>query len=151
MAEERLDPRTPRSDAGRPEPSLGDLIKQLSADSGRLIQQEVALAKTEMRQAGATLARDGTKIGIAVGLALAGTLALTAFLVLALGDALDNYWLSALIVGVLLLAIGAILVRSAVRDIKERGLMPAQTMETLREDAAWAKQESREFKRELTR
>src|SRR5688500_3366524 len=100
MASEQYDPRVARRDTGADaaagaEPSLGDLLRRLTTDTGELVRQEMTLAKTELREAGGTLARDGTKIGIAVGLALAGVLTLTAFLVIALGDALDNYWLSA--------------------------------------------------------
>jgi uncharacterized membrane protein YqjE len=156
MASEQYDPRVGRRDVGAGgaaggEPSLGDLLKRLTTDTGELVRQEVGLAKAEMREVGATVARDGAKIGIAAGLALAGTLALTAFAIIALGDLLDNYWLAALIVGVVMLAIGGLLVRSAVNDVKRRGLAPTQTVDTLREDAEWAKQEARQVKKELTR
>ena len=137
--------------AGGTEPPLGDLLKRLTTDAGDLVRAEMSLAKAELREAGSTLARDGAKVGVAAGLALAGTLALTAFMVVGLGAALDNYWLGALIVGVVLLAIGAVLVKSAVSDIKRRGVMPAQTIDTLREDARWAKDEAAAVKRELTR
>jgi uncharacterized membrane protein YqjE len=133
------------------EPSLGELFTRLTTDTAELVRKEVALARAEMRDAGATLARDATKIGIAVGLALAGVLAFTAFLVVALGDLFNNYWLAALIVGVLFLAVGAFMAKNAVNDVKRRGLKPEQTLSTLREDAAWAKQEAQEVKRELTR
>ncbi len=158
MAREQPEPRIERRNEGArveatagAEPSLGDLFKRLTTDTGELVRQEMSLAKAEMRQAGATLARDGTKIGIAVGLALAGVLALTAFLIIALGNLFDNYWLAALIVGVVFLAIGGFMARNAVNDIKRRGLKPEATIDTLREDTAWAKQEARELKRELTR
>jgi len=154
MASEQYDPRSVRpvtgASAGGAEPSLGELFRRLTTDTSELVRQEISLAKTEARQAGATLARDGTRIGIAVGLALAGALALTAFLVILLGDLLDNYWLGALLVGVVLLAVGGILARNAVADVKRRGLTPEQTIDSLREDARWAKQEAREVKRELT-
>jgi uncharacterized membrane protein YqjE len=133
------------------EPSLGELFKRLSSDTSELIRQEMSLAKVEMRQAGATLARDATKIGVAVGFALAGVLALGAFAIVGLGDLFNNYWLAALIVGVLFLAIGGYLARNALDDVKQRGLKPQKTVETLREDASWVKQEGRELKRELTR
>jgi uncharacterized membrane protein YqjE len=132
------------------EPSLGELFKRLTTDTGELVRQEVSLAKAELKQAGATVARDGTKIGIALGLALAGVLALTAFLIVGLGDLFDNYWLAALIVGALFLVVGGLMARNAVNDIKRRGLQPTETIETLREDTAWAKREAREIKRELT-
>ena len=155
---ERDQPGAPaprRDDPPRPtcggEPSLGELFTRLTADTGELVRQEVALARAEMRQVGATVARDGAKVGVAFGLALAGALAVTAFLVIALGDVLDNYWLGALLVGVVLLAVGGFLAKSAVNDVKRRGLVPAETVDSLREDAAWAKQEAGAVKRELTR
>ena len=132
------------------EPSLGELFKRLTTDTSELVRQEISLARAEVRQVGGTLARDGTKLGIAVGLALCGALALTAFLVIAIGDLLNNYWLGALVVGLVLLGVGAVLARNAVADVK-RNAVPEQTLGSLREDAAWAKQETREVKRELTR
>ena len=158
MPSEQFDPRGPSRMNGTAasashdgaEPSLGDLFRRLTTDTSELVRQEIALAKTELREASSTLARDGTRIGIAVGLALAGALSVTAFLVILLGDLLNNYWLSALIVGIAFLAIGGLLAKNAVNDVKRRGLAPKQTIGTLREDAAWAKQEAREVKRELT-
>jgi uncharacterized membrane protein YqjE len=141
----------PAEPAATGEPSLGELFKSLSSDTSELIRHEMDLAKVEMREAGATLARDAAKIGIAVGLALAGVLALGAFAIVGLGDLFNNYWVAALIVGVLFLAIGGYLAKNAINDVKERGLKPQKTVETLREDASWVKQEGRELKRELTR
>jgi len=138
--------------APRAEPSLGELFTRLTSDTTELVRQEVALARAEMRQVGGTLARDGARIGIALGLALAGALALTAFLVLGLGELLgDRYWLSALIVAVVLLLVGGLLARGAIADVKRRGLTPQATVNSLKEDAAWAKQEASAVKRELTR
>ncbi|MDQ3949797.1 MAG: YihY/virulence factor BrkB family protein, partial [Gemmatimonadota bacterium] len=156
IANDRFDAEVERADgnggAGREtgaQQSIGELFKRLSGDATHLIQQEVTLAKTELRQAGATLTRDAAKIGIAVGLALPGVFALTAFLVIGLGDLLNNYWVAALIVGVLFLAIGGFLVNRAVADIKRRGLTPEATIETVREDAVWAKREMRELKQNV--
>ena len=155
MASEPYDPRITRIPNGggihaAPEPSLGELLRRLSQDTGELVRQEMLLAKAEVRRTGATLARDGARIGIAVGFALAGTLAVGAFAVLALGQLLDNNWLAALIVGVVLLAAGYFLGLAAVNDVKRRSIGAPQTADSLREDAAWARQELREVRRELT-
>jgi uncharacterized membrane protein YqjE len=155
MASEPYDPRVTRIPNGggihgAPEPSLGELLRRLSQDTGELVRQEMLLAKAEVRRTGATLARDGMRIGIAVGFALAGTLAVGAFAVLALGQLLGNYWLAALIVGVVLLAAGYFLGLAAVNDVKRRSIGVPQTAESLRDDAAWARQEMREVRRELT-
>ena len=130
--------------------SFGELLKRLTRDSGQLIRQEVALAKAEMREAGATVARDSAKVGMGLGVALAGALALTAGIVVVLGDALDNYWLAALLVGIAFTAIGAMMARSALKDVKERGLAPKETIETLREDKQWAGEVAQELKRDVT-
>jgi hypothetical protein len=133
------------------ERSLGELFRQLSSDTSELVSKEIALVKAEARQTGTTLVRDGAKVGTAIGLGFAGVLALTAFLIVGLGDLLDGkYWLSALIVGVLFLAIGAGLVKNAVADIKRRGLAAKHSAETLKDTANWAKQEARQVKQELT-
>lgn len=136
---------------GASDASLGDLLKRLTSDSADLVRHEVALAKAELRETGSMLAADGAKVGAAVGLALAGALALTAFLVIGLGNLLDGrYWLSALIVGAVMLAVGALLAKNAVNDVKRRGLAPRQTIATLREDKAWAGREARDLKHDLT-
>lgn len=133
------------------EPSIGDLFRQLSNDTSELVRQEIALAKVEMRETGSKLAQDATRVGIGLGLALAGALALTAFLVAGLGRLLGgHYWLSALIIGVIFVAVGALLAKGAMKDIKARGVTPDQTMQSLRDDALWAKREAKEVRREMT-
>lgn len=137
--------------ANRSETPLGELFKRLTSDTGELIRQEAALAKAEIRETGSALAGDARSMGIAFGLALAGALALVAFLVIALGNLLgDRYWLSALIVGAVALLVGMSMAKHAVSDIKQRGLTPKQTLDTLRDDKAWATQQARELSHDLT-
>lgn len=135
----------------RTETPLGELFKRLTSDTGELIRQEAALAKAEIRETGSALAGDARDMGIAFGLALAGALALVAFLVIGLGNLLgDRYWLSALIVGAVALVVGMMMAKRAVSDMKHRSLAPKQTMDTLREDKAWASQQARELSHDLT-
>ena len=141
----------PTRDTGVRERSVGELFRDLTTETSALVTKEIALVKAEARQTGATLARDGAKIGIASGLAFAGALALTAFLVAGLGDLLDGkYWLSALIIGVLFLAIGMGLIKSATADMKRRGQSIKHTVDTVKDTGAWAKEEARQVKQELT-
>ena len=153
MAFEQRDVRVDGRTNGRfrdvGEPPLRDLFRQLSDDAARLVRQEIALGKAELRETVASLGKDAVRIGIAVGLGLLGAMAATAFAIIGLGALLDNYWLSALIVTVVLLGIAAIMGRSAIRRMSERDLKPTQTLETLRADAEWAKQEVAVVKREL--
>jgi uncharacterized membrane protein YqjE len=133
------------------EASLGELLKRLTSDSAELIQQEVELAKSEMRETMAAYAADAAKVGVAAGLAFVGVLALSAFLVIAIGNALGGrYWLSSLGVGIIASGVGYMMVTSAVKDMKQRGLKPRATLQTLREDKAWVSQQAKELKHDLT-
>jgi hypothetical protein len=141
----------PARDTAARERSVGELFRDLTTETSELVTKEIALVKAEARQTGATLARDGAKIGIASGLAFAGALALTAFLIAGLGDLLGGkYWLSALIIGVLFLAIGMGLVKNATADMKRRGQSMKHSVETLKDTGSWVKEEARQVKQEIT-
>ena len=142
----------PRWDGGaREEPPIGELIKDLTNDASTLVRQEVALAKVELRETAKQLGRDAVKLGAAAVFAWFGAMAGVAFLILGLGALLDSYWLSALIVAVVFLAIGAILAKNAKNDMQKAEMKPVRTMETLQEDKAWAKREIRDFKQDMRR
>lgn len=139
-----------RNEALRREESLGELFRELADESVDLIRQEVNLAKLEIRDTTSALARDLVKMAVAVGVAAVGGLALVASAIIVLGEILgDAYWAGALIVGVVLLLIGAILAKSASSDMKNRDVKPDETIQTLREDKRWARGEARDFKRQM--
>jgi|SRR5688500_12064379 len=129
--------------------SLGELLKRLSADMGNLVSQEAKLAKAELKESASTAAKAGVKLGIALTLAMAGSIALTAAIIVAAGAAFDNYWIPALIVGGIELAIGATMARGAVSSFKGSEMKPAETLDTLRESKAWAAREARELKQSI--
>lgn len=131
------------------EAPLGDLLRRFGQDAGMLVKQEITLAKLELRESVKGLTKDAGKIGAAVGLGLFGGFALLAFVIIGLGDLLNNYWLSALIVAVLLLGAAAVMARSALNGMKQNSLAPQETVQTLREDQRWAKREVQEFKQSM--
>lgn len=139
-----------RSDSGQ-DASLGELFRRLSSDTTDLLRQELDLAKSEVRETGGRLAETGTKVGMGAGLAVMGGLALTAFLIILLGNAFGGrYWLSSLVVGVLAAGSGYSLITGALKQFREQSLVPKQTMDTLRDDAQWVTQEARTFAHDLT-
>lgn len=138
-----------RSGNGVHDASIGQLFKQLSADSNHLVQQEIALAKVEVRETAATAAAATAKIGVAAVLALPGLMALTAALVIGVGILINSYWVSATIVGVLILAVAGVLAKRALAAFKS-DLAPTETIRTVRDDAEWAKQEVGRVKQELS-
>ncbi len=148
--DEELTGMTSARDGGE-DASLGELLKRLTNDTTALVRQEVALAKAEMKETGTRLGKDAAKVGVAAALAFMGGLALTAFVVIGLGNLLGGrYWLSALLVGLVAFGVGYAMVKSAMNDISERGIAPRQTLDTLREDKQWARQRARELKHDLT-
>lgn len=131
------------------EPHLRDLLKQLASDGGDLVRSEMALAKLEMRDMARELATDSAKLGIAFTLALTGALALVAAGIIALGNALDgNYALSALIIGAVLLAIGAVMARTGMKGLRN-GPRAQETKHSLQRDREFVRREMQEFKQHI--
>lgn len=121
------------------ERSLGDLFSELGSETSTLIRQEIALAQAE-------LTRKATKIGKNIGFLVVGaSIAFAAFqailvaLIIGLGILIGNFWLSALIVGIVVAIIAAVLIMSAVNALKKVDPVPHRTVETVKEDAKWLK------------
>lgn len=142
-----VDDAPPDAGEGR---SLGSLFRDLSADASVLIRQEVALAKTEMRRNVGALAHDVGSMAVWGVVAALGGLVMVAFLVAGLGDLLDNYWLAALIVGLLFVAVGAFMALRALRHLRTVRMAPEETVATLRDTQAWAQGEAAELRAALS-
>jgi len=118
--------------------SVSDLLGGVTGDLSKLMRQEVALAKVELKE-------EATKAGKAGGL-LAGASAfgylVLVFLSLALMFALDNVmgigW-AALVTAVLLGIVAAVLFVVGRNRLKQVNPKPEQTVETVKEDVQWAK------------
>ena len=83
-------------------------MRQLSDQTSRLARQEVELAKAELTDKGRTLGIGLGEFGAAGLIAVLALGALTATLILALSEAVDD-WLAALIVTVVYLAVAGLL------------------------------------------
>lgn len=120
------------------EKSIGELVKELSAETSTLIKQEMALARAELTEQGK---RAGAGAGMLGGAGVAGLLtlgALTATLIALLDKAMDT-WLAALIVTIVWAAIAGVLALQGKNKIKEATPPAPQTVETVKEDVRWAK------------
>jgi hypothetical protein len=125
----------------RDERSLGDLFSDLSRETTTLVRQEVQLAKAELTQS-ATEAARGIGMLVAGGaVAYAGLLFLLLAIVFGLIEAGWDAWLSALVVGLVVVAVGAVLVLRARESLKPANLAPRRTVETLKEDQEWVKEQ----------
>lgn len=130
------------------ERSLGDLFSELAAETSTLVRQEVSLAQTELTQ-------KATSVGKNVGFLVAGgavgytaLLVILAAVVIGLTQLISNLsgwqiitsaWVAAAIVGLVVGIVAFVLVTSALAKLKNTELTPRQTVETLKEDAEWLK------------
>jgi len=121
------------------ERSLGELFSELSRETAALVRQEVALAKTELSEKVSRLGRSAGLIGVGGVLGHAGVLTLIAAIVIILANAGLPLWASALLVAVVLLVVSYVLTQQGLTGLKREPLKPAETIDTLKENAQWAK------------
>lgn len=121
--------------------SIGELFAELASETTNLVRQEIALAKTEITQKATSAGKDVGMIGAGGALAYAGLLALVAALIIGLGQVIPM-WLSALIVGLVVVGIGYMLIQRGLTALKNIDPTPRQTLETLQEDKEWAKEQT---------
>ncbi len=134
-----VDPRI----AGQPDAQdpLAELLRTATSDMSTLFRQELQLAKVELKE-------DGRKAGKVAGMfgaaAVTGHLALI-FVSLALAWLFDQFMpraLAFLIVGVIYGIVAAVLFMRGREQAKQLAPPAQQTVETLKEDVQWAKQQT---------
>lgn len=121
---------------------LGELFSELVQETQTLIREEVALAQAEVSRKVSFLSRDAAVLAVAGVVGLVAFEAIIAAAIIALSLVLPA-WASALIVGVVLGIVGYVLARRGLNDIKRRGVVPRQTIASLREDKEWVQHQLR--------
>jgi hypothetical protein len=124
------------------ERSLGELFSELAQDTSTLVRKEVQLAKTEMSQKASRVGKDVGFLAAGGAVAYAGLLAVLAGIIVLLGQIIPM-WLSALLLGLVVAGVGYVLVRKGLEALKREDLAPRQTIETIKEDQQWAKDQTR--------
>lgn len=130
------------------EASLGRVVSELVGEVGTLVRQEVELAKCELAEK-ATQARKGaTKIGAGGALGLVGAFTLAIAVVLGLTLLLETWmatltalFVSALAVGAILAVVSWLLLRQGSEAMSPDHLMPRRTVQSIKEDARWAREQ----------
>jgi len=119
---------------------LGELFGELGGQLTTLVRREIDLAKVELTERATSVGRESAKV-IAGGLVLhAAALVLLAAAVFGLVALGLDAWLAALIVGLVVGAIGAVVVRSGLSAIREASSGPSPTIETMQDNVEWAKE-----------
>ncbi|MGC5365490.1 phage holin family protein [Streptomyces sp. DT24] len=118
--------------------SVGDLVGEISKDLSQLVREEIELAKSEIKQESA---KAGKAAGMLAGAGYAGHLVLllgSLTVIFALSHVVDLAWAALIVTGVWAIA-GAILLVTGRKRLRTVRLKPERTMDTLKEEARWAK------------
>ena len=128
----------------RDDRSLGQILRDLRDETSTLLRQEVDLAKTEMSEKAATVGSNLGSVAVGGAVAFAGALTLLAALTLGLISLMSEFmsrdvamWLAPLLVGLVLAAVGYSLIKKALEALKQEGIAPNKTTQSLKENKEW--------------
>ena len=125
------------------ERSLGELFGDLARDMGTLVSQELALARTELTEKAARVGKEIAMLAVGGLVAYAGLLAIIAAVIVLIADRGVPLWVSALVVGLVVAGIGYLLVQRGISALKHEDLAPRQTIQSIKEDTQWVKEQVR--------
>ena len=118
----------------RNDQQIGDLVKQLSEQTSTLVRKELQLAQLEMTEKGKRAGIGAGLFGGAGAVALYGLGALIAAVILLLATAIEP-WLSALIVAVVLLAVGGVAAMMGKKQVQQAvPPQPEQAIQSTKRD-----------------
>jgi hypothetical protein len=113
--------------------SAATLLSRLVGDFAALVRNEVALAKAELSESSLRAKAGVVALIGAVATLLAGSLALVAAIVLGLSKVMEP-WLAALVVGVVITAVGLLLLLGARKKLLPPHVEIDRTRQAVRQD-----------------
>ena len=119
---------------GRTLPSMGVLLRSLVEELSILLRQELALAAAELSTSVDALKTGVGSVATGGAVVFAGFLTLLAAAVLGLSHVLPA-WLSALLIGVVVVAIGGLMLLLGKHNLSIQRLKPKRTPTSLRRDS----------------
>jgi uncharacterized membrane protein YqjE len=125
------------------ERSIGDLVQELSQQTATLVRQEMRLAQAELQEKGKRAGIGAGMFGGAGLVALYGVGALVAAVIMLVATAIEP-WISALILGAVLLAAAGLLGLLGRRQVEQATPpKPERAMESVRRDVEHVKERAR--------
>jgi membrane protein len=113
---------------------VGELVQQLSQQTSQLIRQEMRLAQVELQEKGKRAGMGAGMFGGASVVALYGVGALIAAAIIGVGTLIEP-WISAVIVGVVLLIIAGIVALAGKKQVQRATPpLPEQALESTKRD-----------------
>lgn len=125
------------------EASVGELFGRLAQDLGLLIRQEAQLAKLDIQIQVSQLGRSVLSLAAGGLLVWLAALALTATVILLLVNVAElDPWVASLGVGLVLAALGSVLLRRGLGRLKQIDPTPRRAIESVKDDIQWAKEQT---------
>ena len=123
--------------------SVAELVKRASRQTTELIRQEMRLARLELKEKARRIRKGAGLVGVGGLVAFYGGAALVGAAVLGLATALEP-WLAAMIIGVVLVAIGGVLAAVGRREaVDALPPTPAETTASVHDDLEHIKERTR--------
>jgi hypothetical protein len=119
--------------------SLGELLGEVTSDLSKLVSQEIALAKAEVSTEAKKAGKIASAFGGAAGAGYFALLFASLWLMFLLASWFDSLTWAALVVTAIYAVIAAVLAVRGRTTLKTLNPKPEKTIETLKEDAQWAK------------
>jgi len=122
--------------------SIAELLQNIIADVQEIVRSEFRLAKAEVQEETAKVARSGIPliVGLLLGLYALGFILLAAVHALSIVVAA---WLAALIVGFVAGVVSLILINVGRNRLKGVKVVPEKTIGTMKENVQWARNQIR--------
>ncbi len=127
-----------RSTPARDRPTA-ELMRELTDQTTALVRKEIALAKVELTEKGKKAGAGAGMFGAAALFGAGAFAAITACLIWALSEAVVG-WLAALIVGIVYVAIAAVLALRGKKQVQQATPpVPERAVDSTKEDLEWLK------------
>jgi hypothetical protein len=115
------------------DPSIGELVSQLSSQTSRLVRDELKLAQTEFRE---TVKHAGLGAGLLSAAGLLAVLGLATFVTSAIAALalVLPLWAAALVIGLVLFAAAGIAGLISKKQLQQSDPVPQQTVASVKQD-----------------
>ena len=122
--------------------SMGEILQSIIADVQEIVRSEFRLARAEVQEEAAKVARSGIPliVGLLLGLYALGFVLLAAVHALSIVVAA---WLAALIIGFFVGVVSLILISVGRNRLKGVKVVPKKTIGTMKENVQWARNQIR--------
>lgn len=124
----------PSYQPSKDERSIAQLFSDLTRDTTDIMRKEIELARLEFSESIATLRNAIVTMAAGGAVLFAGFLVLLAAAVFGLNVVLQQLWLSALIVGAVVVTVGAAMVGGGGKRLKDQPLAPERSPRSLKRD-----------------